>query len=67
MRILVDGNIPLESVRFLRGEGHDVRDIRGTSYQGVSDQEISEIARAEGRLLITTDAGFLTAAAPFGA
>ena len=58
MKILVDENIPLISVRVLRELGHDVLDIRGTSNQGMSDEALWELTQQEGRLLITTDVGF---------
>ena len=58
MKIFVDENIPLMTVRVLREMGHDVRDIRGTAKQGITDDALWEIAQQEGRLLITTDKGF---------
>jgi len=58
MKIFVDENIPLMTVRVLREMGHDVRDIRGTAEMGMSDDALWEIAQQEGRLLITTDKGF---------
>jgi predicted nuclease of predicted toxin-antitoxin system len=58
MKIFVDENIPLMTVRVLREMGHDVRDIRGTVEMGMTDNALWEIAQQEGRLLITTDKGF---------
>ena len=58
MKIFVDENIPLMTVRVLREMGHDVRDIRGTAEQGITDDALWEIAQQEERLLITTDKGF---------
>ena len=58
MKIFVDENIPLMTVRVLREMGHDVRDIRGTAEMGMTDDALWEIAQQEGRLLITTDKGF---------
>ena len=58
MRILVDENIPLVSVKHLREIGHDVFDIRGTADEGMSDELLLDKARQEKRLLITTDRGF---------
>jgi predicted nuclease of predicted toxin-antitoxin system len=58
MKILVDENIPRMTVSALRALGHDVRDLRGSSEQGLSDPDLWEIARAESRLLVTTDKGF---------
>ena len=58
MRILADENIPRRTVETLRGLGHDVKDIRGTPQQGMSDEQIWTLACREGRLLISTDRGF---------
>ncbi len=58
MNILVDENIPFMTVKALREMGHDVKDVRKTSEQGISDEELWDIAQQENRLLITTDKGF---------
>ena len=58
MRILVDENIPLISLKQLREMGHDVLDIRGTADEGISDELLWDKAQREQRLLITTDKGF---------
>jgi predicted nuclease of predicted toxin-antitoxin system len=58
MDILVDENIPLMTVAALRERGHDVKDIRGTGEQGLSDTALWTLALAEERMLITTDKGF---------
>lgn len=58
MRILVDENIPRLAVDHLRHLGHDVRDIRGTVDEGLTDPGLWDLARRELRLLITTDKGF---------
>ena len=44
MKILVDENIPLISVKALREQGHDVLDIRGTSDQGLVDKLLWELS-----------------------
>src|SRR4051812_26350441 len=59
MKILVDENIPRSAVDALRVLGHDVKDIRGTSEQGLTDMVLWDLAQNEGRLLITTDKGFV--------
>ena len=46
------------TVRALREMGHDVRDIRGTADEGMTDDALWELVEREGRLLITTDKGF---------
>lgn len=58
MRIVVDENIPLKTVRALRQQGHDVRDIRQTPNEGMDDAELWTLAQGDLRLLITTDKGF---------
>ena len=58
MKIFVDENIPLMTVKELRSKGLDVRDIRGTPDHGITDEELWQIAQKENRLLITTDKGF---------
>lgn len=58
MKILVDENIPRMTVEELRKLGHDVRDVRRTSDQGLEDTRLWKIARHDSRTLITTDRGF---------
>lgn len=58
MKILVDENIPLTTVRDLRLKGFDVLDIRGTAEQGITDEVLWKKAQREKRLFITTDKGF---------
>lgn len=58
MRVLVDENIPRITVDALRALKHDVKDVRGTSNQGVADSGLWRLALTESRLLITTDKGF---------
>ncbi len=58
MKILVDENIPLMTVRALRTLGQDVLDVRGTSDEGSIDRALWQKAQQEGYLLITTDKGF---------
>jgi predicted nuclease of predicted toxin-antitoxin system len=58
MKICVDENIPMRTVRALQAMGHDVHDLRGTPEKGSGDPLLWEIAQQEGRMLITTDKGF---------
>jgi predicted nuclease of predicted toxin-antitoxin system len=46
------------TVEYLQAAGHNVRDVRGTSEQGMPDPDLWDTAISEGRLLITTDKGF---------
>jgi predicted nuclease of predicted toxin-antitoxin system len=58
MKIFVDENIPRITIDELTKRGYNVFDIRGTPKEGTDDDVIWEIARKEGRLIITTDKGF---------
>ena len=58
MKIFVDENIPLITIEELRSKGFDVTDIRGSSEQGMPDEELWLKVQKEKRLLITTDKGF---------
>ncbi|RPI34746.1 MAG: hypothetical protein EHM54_09210 [Nitrospiraceae bacterium] len=59
MKIFIDENIPAMTVRELQNIGHDVKDIRGTENEGMTDEGIWEMVRKDKSLLITTDKGFL--------
>ncbi len=59
MKIFVDENIPVMTVRELRKLGHDVMDIRGTDDEGITDEDMWGMVQKDGRLLITTDKGFV--------
>lgn len=50
-------NVPRVTVASLRELGHDVKDIRGTTVQGIEDGDLWAIALNEARLLVTTDNG----------
>lgn len=58
MKIFVDENIPLMTVKALRALGHDVLDIRGTVNEGMPDEDLWEMVQQEKRMLITTAKGF---------
>lgn len=57
MRLLVDENVPLESVRALRAAGHDVYQV-AESALGEADDVLLERATAEGRAVMTFDRDF---------
>ncbi|MBU1194547.1 MAG: DUF5615 family PIN-like protein [Proteobacteria bacterium] len=58
MKIFVDENIPLATVKELVLQGHDVVDIRGTDDQGITDEKLWQKTQELRCLLITTDKGF---------
>lgn len=55
MKILVDENIPIFTVEELQKLDHEVKDNRGTQFEGVDDSIVWQIAQSENRLLISTD------------
>ncbi|MBI5195618.1 MAG: DUF5615 family PIN-like protein [Nitrospirae bacterium] len=59
MKIFVDENIPAMTVKELRRIGHEVKDIRGTADEGMTDDVIWEMVKKDERLLISTDKGFV--------
>ena len=59
MKIFVDENIPNVTVQALAGLLHEVKDIRGTADQGMDDEKLWAMVQREGRLIITTDKGFV--------
>ena len=58
MRIFVDENIPLMTVKELVLQGYNVIDIRGTNDQGITDEMLWQKAQDLQCLLITIDKGF---------
>lgn len=58
MKIFVDENIPLKTVKELVLQGYDVVDIRGTEDQGITDEVLWQKTQELQCLLITTDKGF---------
>ncbi len=59
MRFLTDENIAVSVIRFLRREGFDVVDVKEEKLFGLSDKGILDIARKEGRIVLTHDKDFL--------
>lgn len=58
MKILVDENIPLITVRALRDLGHDVGAMHDLDRKGTLDTDVWSMCQQEARLLISTDKGF---------
>ena len=54
MRLLINENIPLDSVAALRKAGHDVVSI-SERVPGIPDASVMEIAHAEQRIVVTFD------------
>lgn len=57
MRLLANENIPLATIRKLRGLGYDVLAIRERS-AGIPDQDVLELAHIEQRVLVTFDSDY---------
>jgi predicted nuclease of predicted toxin-antitoxin system len=57
MRFLADENVSRQIVERPRADGHDVIAV-GQSGHGASDEQVIQMANAEGRVLITEDRDF---------
>lgn len=57
MRFLADENIAPSVSRALRDAGHDVIEVR-RNYPSVPDRKVIEIAKQEGRIIVTHDVDF---------
>jgi predicted nuclease of predicted toxin-antitoxin system len=57
MRLLADENFPLDAVKALRNEGHDVVWIREVA-RGIGDEKVLSQAQEEERIVITFDKDF---------
>ena len=58
MRFLLDENVDLPLGDYLSASGHDVTAVALDYARSIKDDEVLEIARAEGRILITNDKDF---------
>ena len=59
MKIVVDENIPRQTVVALREQGHDVIDVRESPQKGANDDVLWVLAQQTQAVLVTTDKGFL--------
>ncbi len=57
-RWLVDENVAPRITVFLRGHGHNVRDVKEEGWFGLSDEELLSHAQREGRVVVTYDINF---------
>jgi len=57
-KFLIDENIPPAVAHFLRDKGFDVKEVREAGIHGISDAEIMDLARQDGRVLLTFDKHF---------
>ena len=58
MKFLLDESVEFRLSSWLAGKGHDVTAIAHDYPHTLSDREVVEIARREGRVLITSDRDF---------
>ncbi len=58
-KLLADENIPWPLVRLLRNIGIDIVWIPETTYRGISDKEIVDLANSSGGIILTRDSDFL--------
>jgi predicted nuclease of predicted toxin-antitoxin system len=54
MKFLANENFPLESVKYLKAAGFDIKAI-GTHFKGITDKQVIEFAEKEQRTIITFD------------
>lgn len=57
MRFKLDENIPVELCDDLRSLGHEADTVPDEGLMGASDERVLELARREGRVLLTMDKG----------
>lgn len=55
-RLLIDANLPRSLAGRLRAAGADVLDLRESHLADATDEAVYELARVEGRVLVTLDA-----------
>lgn len=58
-KLLADENVPWPLVRLLRSMGLDVVWIPETSYRGISNGEVVNLANSDERVVLTRDSDFL--------
>ena len=58
IKFLTDENIPPAVIDFLKNKGLDVKSTQGMAVLGCSDSLVMELARQEGRILISFDKHF---------
>lgn len=58
MRVKIDENLHAEVADLFRFHGHDAQTVHEEGLQGHPDSEIAEVARCEGRVVVTLDLDF---------
>lgn len=57
-KLLIDQNIGLKTVSFLKQLGFDVKSLGDLNLKGKPDTDIVDVAKSEGRVIITFDKDF---------
>ncbi len=55
LRFLADENIFPTTVKLIRSKGYDVLDIKEANLTSITDAEVIQRAKKEGRILLTLD------------
>ncbi len=55
MRLLLDEMFSPLMAAQLRSRGHDVESIKGTGHERLSDSDVLDLARSQGRAIVTED------------
>lgn len=58
MKILVDENVPLSVVRVLKRRGHEVARLADIQKEGITDDELIELAKKTRQVILTQDMDF---------
>ncbi len=58
MKWKLDENLGRSAAELFRQSGHDVQTVRTEGLSGLADQELIELCRREGRVLVTLDKEF---------
>jgi predicted nuclease of predicted toxin-antitoxin system len=67
MRLVLDNNLAPRLAVLLRDGGHDTNHVRDHGMQAATDEQVLDLARQEGRTLISADTDFGTLLARTGA
>jgi predicted nuclease of predicted toxin-antitoxin system len=58
VKFFLDENFPKKATPILESKGHQTFDIRGTTFEGVVDKNIFELAQDQKATFLTTDKDF---------
>jgi len=58
VRVKLDENVTVATVRLFAAAGHEAATVTDEELSGAPDEELLDVCRREGRLLVTFDLGF---------